>query len=463
MMNVQGVLTDKVNAWGWPWHGLIRPAANPSQGEIVLPNGQTREHPLTGSTNYRIHVPGTPLTWRTPEQAAEDAAAGRAWWNEAILSGTALYGQDLGGWLYCSPDGTRWIIDLDGAQAKRMGEFGKPPQTKAISVSWPADNGQSTPILDFGEGEAPVLQWPVPLDISSDGRKAILMLYIRDPAYGVRERPMPVGFLLVEVTGGAGTPFAAAVTVLHDRAETLGSASYIDAMTVTPGPSGGLIAATGTVTRELTDRIWAVWFGLDGGLVHCYVDCYEEYQQEYEQSTLGSRRTLHRWRLWVEEIKAAELTLEGLEETASPPTAGTDGTTHFFATLNGAVYRDEILIGSTGPLPKPPPLVSMQLLFPRGAFGTPGMGEAFDIIAYSNNMIGLYVVLTAQTPLPVHRYIGAACPATASAPLLLDESHAAALAFFPDRNKLYGPRPYCAWNPVTHEASALSAGIVGWI
>lgn len=457
MINIGGVPTDKVNVWGWCWHGLIRPADNPSQGEILLPNGQTKEHPLTGSTNYRIYVPGTPAVVRTPEQQAADEAAGRQWWNEAILSGTGLYGQDLGGWLYCSPDGTRWIIDLDGAQAKRMGEFGKPPQTKAMTVTWPADNGQSTPSLDFGEGEAPVFQWPVPIDISSDGRKAILMLYMRDVAYGPLERPMPVGFLLVEVTGGAATPFAANITVLYTRAETLGTSGYTSDLVVEHDGTGNPISANGTETREIIDRIWAAWFNDSGLPIPCLLYRREEAEQHMTVDG-GTKRSRFLWQLKVDSTLACEADLASLFNESPPGTVTASGT------LNGESIYSRTFSGEESPVDAVGPLTLRERLMPRDSIGGVLAGDNSDIVVYSNNLVGLYVRLqetgSAQTE---HRYIGAACPTTPLAPLLMNENHQGTIVTFPDRNRLYGPRPYCAWNPVTHEASALSAGIVGWI
>lgn len=456
MMNICGVFTDRINVWGWPWHGLIRPAANPSQGEIVLPNGQTREHPLTGSTNYRIYVPGTPEVVRSPEQLAADQAAGRQWWNEAILSGTSLYGKGLGGWLYCSPDGSRWIIDLAGGQARRMGEVGKPPQTKAMAVSWPVDNGQSTPSLDFGEGELPYSQWPVPIDIRSDGRAAILMLYVRDVAYGPLERPMPVGFLLVEVTGGASTPFAANVTVLYTRAETLGTSGYTSDLVVEHGTSGP-ISAQGTETREIIDRIWAAWFNESGLPIPCLLYRREEAEQHMTVDG-GTKRSRFLWRLKVAETQACEVDLASLFNESPPGTVTASGT------LNGETIYSRTFSGEESPVDAVGPLTLRERLMPRDSIGGVLAGDHADIVAFSNNLIGLYVSLqetgASQT---VHRYIGAACPTTPLGPLVMNESHQAAIVTFPDRNKLYGPRPYCAWNPVTHEASALSAGIVGWI
>lgn len=456
MMNICGVFTDRINIWGWPWHGLIRPAANPSQGEIVLPNGQTREHPLTGSTNYRIYVPGTPAVLRTPEQLAADEAAGREWWNEAILSGTSLYGKDLGGWLYCSPDGSRWVIDLAGSQARRMGEVNKPAETKAMSVTWPADNGQSTPILDFGEGELPYQQWPVPIDISSDGRKAILMLYVRDAAYGPLERPMPVGFLLVEVTGGAATPFAANITVLYDRAETLGTTGYESDLVVEHSPTGP-ISAEGTETREIIDRIWAVWFNESGLPIPCLLYRREEAEQHMTVDG-GTKRSRFLWQLKVDETQACEMDLASLFNESPPGTITASGT------LNGETIYSQTFSGEESPVDAVGPLTLRERLMPRDSIGGVLAGDHADIVAFSNNLIGLYVSLQETgAPQTVHRYIGAACPTTPLGPLVMNETHQAAIVPFPDRNKLYGPRPYCAWNPVTHEASALSAGIVGWI
>lgn len=470
MMNVAGIPTDEVVIMGWPWHGQVRSAINPSQGEVVLPNGTTREHPVPERpwNTYRVRVPGTPMVTRTPEQLAADAAAGRSWWSQAILCGSSfqLYGRDLGGWLYCAPDGTRWIINLDAGTARRMGEVGGSAVLNTISVSWPADNGQGSPAIDWGTGDPDVYVWrhPVPCDISPDGRRAVLMLYANDPSPLIMagERPIPLGFLLVEISGSAGEPFTATVTVLHTRSETLGTLTYQNDMTVTHGPSG-VITSTGQVNQEQNGRIRAVWFGPTGDLVRCYVDRRDEEQAEFAEPNFGYRRRLSRWRLRVGETLVAEARLEGTYESLTPGTPTDSGTVRYIGRLNGQEFYNQVLEGVQSASEPPAPLTVAQQAGPSSAWGPLILGEKIDVLHISNNMVVFYVRTTEDGVQFQHHYIGAATPASADSPVVVNESDQTSTVPSDRREILYGPRSYSSWNPVTHVAAPLAATPVGWI
>lgn len=461
MMNVAGIPTDEVVIFGWPWHGQVRSATNPSQGEVVLPNGATREHPVPERpwNTYRVRVPGTPMVTRTPEQLAADAAAGRSWWSQAILCGSSfqLYGRDLGGWVYSAPDGSRWIIDLAGGAARRLGEIGGPAMLRTLTVTWPSDNGQVTPSLDDGSGEPPVFQWPAPLDITPDGRQAILMLYTNDTAYAPGERPMPVGFLRVEVTGGVGTPFAAEVTVLHDRAETLGVGTYESDLVPGYNDVGQLVSAEGTESRGFTGRIWAAWFGQDGTPIACTLDRTATSEQHVANNA-GTKSARLLWVLRVAGIEAARVDLQSTTAGGEPADVTTTGT------LNGEAIYSHTTPGVVDPYPPQGPLSVRERLMPRDTIGGVLAGDLSDVMVLGNNLVALYVrLLETGSAQPEHRVIGAACPTTPQGLVVMNETHLATVVTTPERNRLYGPRPYSAWNPVTHVAAPLAATPVGWI
>ncbi len=449
----------KVNIWGWPWHGLISKADEFSPSQLQLPNGTQRDHELPERPwyTYRVKVPGVAAISRTPEQVAADLALGMQWRNEAILcgSGYQVYGKDLGGWIYCAPDGSRWVINRSAATARRLGLIGKPADVRSISISMPADTGQSTPVVNLGSGPVFVVVDPMPVDITPDGRKAILMQYCSDPAYSPGERRIPLGFLLAEVSGGVATAFTLTVTVLHNRVATLGTTDYEDAMTVTNDAFGNPIAATGYEVREIFGRIWAVWFDAAGEPQTCTVDKYSEFAQEYPLGgATAYQRNLLRWRLKVDGVTAAEAELESIFD--SPQTGNYDAT----GTLNAETIYSAVVPGYLTALPKAGPYDLLYQVMPRNYLESVNAGDQLDILPFGNNLIAFYVRLSqTASALPEHRYLGAATPQGAVA---LSATEYAAIVTSPDRNALYGPAPYGALNPVTYEFVAPSAAPIGW-
>lgn len=271
--------------WGWPWHGRATRATAFSPLQLTLNNGTTRVHPgpvENGHYTYRLKVPGVAPVVRTPEELAADYAQGREWRNEAILVGRPfqLHGRELGGWIYCAPDGTRWIIDLDNAQVRRFGELGRPAQVQALSVAWPSDLGQSTPALGGF-----VRRWSSAIDVSPDGRRAIFMLYVTDERWSEVIRPVPVGFLLVTVSGNAGG-ISIATDVLRTREQTLGTPVHAFAITqaqhfLPTSPPTEYWTSNGYAEAGVTGRIVAMWFSPDDGQP---VECTVDYLHRYETS-----------------------------------------------------------------------------------------------------------------------------------------------------------------------------------
>ncbi|MDU9400789.1 hypothetical protein [Pseudomonas sp. zfem003] len=292
----------------------------------------------------------------------------------------------------------------------------------------------------------------------------MLMLYANDPSPLIMagERPIPLGFLLVEISGSAAEPFTASVTVLHTRSETLGTLTYQNDMTVTHGPSG-VITSTGQVNQEQNGRIRAVWFGPTGDLVRCYVDRRDEEQAEFAEPNFGYRRRLSRWRLRVGETLVAEARLEGTYESLTPGTPTDSGTVRYIGRLNGQEFYNHVLEGVQSASEPPAPLTVEQQAGPSSAWGPLILGEKIDVLHISNNMVVFYVRTTEDGVLFQHHYIGAGTPASAESPVIVNESDQTSTVPSDRREILYGPRSYSSWNPVTHVAAPLAATPVGWI
>ncbi len=457
MISVLGVLTDKVSVCGWPWHGRIDKPDEFSPAVVHLPNGTTRPHelPEMAGYTYRVKVPGVAPITRSPDQVVADMAAGMAWRNEAILCGRyfQLYGKDLQGWVYCAADGSRWIINLAAETATLLGAAGKPSMVKSIAISWPADDGQSTPAIAIPD--LVVKRAEMPVDIRADGGQAILMLYFSDPAYDIDARKIPLGFLRLDLTGSVADPFAAAVTVLRTRAQTLGSMTYVDDMTVTTDHFGNPNSGTGTETRDITDRIWAMWFDASGAVQECAVDKHSEDQQEIPLgSTAAYQRARISWTLKLAGTPVVVVDLQSEANNVSPTEYSTIGT------LNSDQIFNQTNLGNLAPYAKGGPFTPDAQVMTRNNMGSVNAGDFFDIHAYSNNLIGFYVRLvgTGSTH-PEHHYFGAASPGGA---VTVSHVESAELVSGPPQNKLYGPKPYGAYNPVTSEVIAPVAAPLGW-
>ncbi len=229
--------------WGNPWHGPVLRVG--SQHILTLPNGQTMVYPTSVSSSrrtgdtYLVKVPGVADVVRTPEEAADDVVRGRQWWNKAILSSQTfhLYGKALNGWIYCDPAGARWrvaglnnigISSNSGSWAvtlTRFGEFQGEPQAFGYTVSL-SDLGQAAPILSNQVS----LQFQV-RDIKPEGSRAMVAIVATRgisseggfwPEFsGDRWFPV-VGWLELSISG-AGSAAALSLSVLHTRAETIGT------------------------------------------------------------------------------------------------------------------------------------------------------------------------------------------------------------------------------------------------
>lgn len=229
--------------WGCPWRGLWR------SGALELPNGSTRPAPgLSGvdpGDTFLQRMPWAPGATRTPEEAAADAAAGRQWPDYFLLSGTGryIYGQlkpwSVEGWVYAAPDGTAWQVQyadltvfpgsFDGRViVSRIGAYAP----DAAEHEYPlmlADNGLGSPVLpDIVENGA-AIPGGVGMymrDIRPDGSAAIISIE-HDAVHGAGSgnclKSIPVIFYLLELSGTPGVDFAASISVLYSKAQTLGT------------------------------------------------------------------------------------------------------------------------------------------------------------------------------------------------------------------------------------------------
>lgn len=226
--------------WGNPYRGLCR------NSSIALPNGASRACPQPwGETtdDYGQTLlqrgPGAYVV-RSPGEAARDTELGYTWRTDALLAGSdfELYGQVLGGYIYCAPDGSRWHIaamwpTVQAQQpltvsitATRFGEFdGAAPVVQNL-VATLADIGQAEP--DPAKPVSGTVSIAV-CDLQPDGSRALLMLYL---PFAVLQQwgysnanigKRPLGWLELTLSGGAAG-LSASLVVVRTRAQALGMA-----------------------------------------------------------------------------------------------------------------------------------------------------------------------------------------------------------------------------------------------
>ncbi|TRO14338.1 hypothetical protein EQ836_07640 [Ectopseudomonas mendocina] len=317
-----------VPPWGWPWHGRVD-----RSNVLHLPGGKTMPYfpPDRANHTYRVKVPGVAAIARSPEELAADIALGREWRNEAIMHAHMLYGRELGGWIYCAPDDTRWVIRLSGS-AVSFGVLGGAPASQALTVSWPTDDIEVGDELNLGGTPYLVQRWPLPVDVAPDGARAIFMLYANDPSFNVGLRPLPLGFQLVTVGGESGA-ISVSITTLRTLEQTLGTALFEDLRereartnrqtwpphpgTVNdlapdralPDPPGTEYAtgdwqtgfnyekSVGTMASHVLGRILALWFDPLGAIIECTMDYRIDIDVNFPEfeSTPTSNPDKNRW------------------------------------------------------------------------------------------------------------------------------------------------------------------------
>lgn len=484
-----------VPPWGWPWHGRLDSAG------LHLPNGMSINTVyMPGDMpwlTYRHQVPGIAEVERSEDELAADQAAGREWRNQSILCGRYfnLYNRDLGGWIYSAPDGSNWIISLEGESATLFGVLGGKQVIRSMPVTWPADLGQATPVI----AGAVVKRDNAPVDISPDGSRAVLMLYMEDPdgtiAPGVR--PIPLGFLLVTVTGDHQTGFAAVASVLRTRGQTLGTYTGLDAYsgelresrwTIGPpyphdpespvvvdrpaesDPPGTVYAGTdvngqlaryavreGTRTDAVQNKILAVWFNAAGELVECTLDFQILYTWNYPAaafnvgpSPTSISRTTSNTTTYTLALKVGGELATTMEEVVvhTEHWENQAGTVEQTETLNGEDVTGQFnpIAGTWAPVPFDfSNWTRQQQCLIRSRL------RPFDWVRYSNNLFGLYVRVKPDE-LYIQHYRGPAAPVAGG------EAYQVRRADLDEPESIFGPLRYGSLNPITGEHTAPSDG-----
>ncbi|MDR1995160.1 hypothetical protein [Azonexus sp.] len=168
--------TDVIEYFGDPWHGKV------IGNTLTLPNGQTRpvpgETPIGGDC-FMVQIPGQPAISATPEQVAEDSAAGRTWLNHGLMAGEnhCIYGSALGPgrWIYIDPTGTPWLASISGfglagfdLSFRRFGLIPASPEESQVA--------QTEQIDMTGLGVGTYDHWQID-DIKKDGSGVLVVMW----------------------------------------------------------------------------------------------------------------------------------------------------------------------------------------------------------------------------------------------------------------------------------------------
>ncbi|MCY1276507.1 hypothetical protein D9M68_364070 [compost metagenome] len=154
MIELNGIFGE-LEVWGWPWHGVLESEPTAGGGtledyylrradgsrKLLLRNSPPYEDALGpqvfnslrnahtsarafGGVTHQVRVPGHVMPPRSPEQLAQDNAAGFEWCDAAMLSSLShnLYSQPLGQhkWLFCQSS-ARWLMELTFTSIPRPG------------------------------------------------------------------------------------------------------------------------------------------------------------------------------------------------------------------------------------------------------------------------------------------------------------------------------------------------------
>jgi hypothetical protein len=322
--------------WGNPHRGLVQ------GGALAMLGGITRSAQQPSGDGQRDSLGGTLLqrgpaaaVARAPEELVDDAARGYEWRTDAIISGgnMDLYGQTIGGFVYCAPDGSRWLIEAAhlptvtttqplnlSLTAKRFGDFGPGTvETRTLTAT----------LASIGQADADPLQSVgtladmVVCDIKPDGSRAMIMLYLPGSvlfSWGEGQQEIcrhPLGWLELTIGGGVAG-LTANVSVLRTRTQTLGSQSVIFGNW--SGAGSFQLAGQVTTSEDFgTHRIDTTTWAPGTGGVFNYA------QQTLAENASFAGRILA---LWYSTVGLDEVTLE-LSYTASGgnqvPTETTSG------------------------------------------------------------------------------------------------------------------------------------------
>lgn len=217
-------LGAEVHVFGTPYHGLCR------AGTLTLPDASTKtvSQPIGGDV-LALRVPGNQPLNRTPVEIAADLAIGREWLEYAIFSGSTrfYYGSALGSinkWIWAVSMAEKWVVTINNpttaltvnsgglacsisvtlTEACKFVPSGYTPATHTFTVSATLSGAWRNPNVDTA---VPFQVGLEVADVSSDGRKAILVVKRRylDARKGAQ------GFILLDLTStsaGAVTEIA---------------------------------------------------------------------------------------------------------------------------------------------------------------------------------------------------------------------------------------------------------------
>lgn len=372
---------SRLTIWGCPWHGLVQ------GGVLELPNATQLTWPQPGRGDTRlIEFSGVAPVSRTVEQAAADAAAGKQWRHQAILSGedAHIYGQALGAgsWLWQDAELKVWRVTLPLGLAssfsagidttidiERFGAFGADPESYTAALVQ-ADIGQGSPTINGLDQQGAANGPPITgasariVDTTKRGDRAIIELLIDGDAL---LRGPSVGYLEVSLSG-TGAAAGAAVSVLKTRAQTIGAVaesstdervyrdhSFITLETLryegtlqiseseTTGwvldPTPEQVASYGkdvaffgpsSASSSLTGRVVAMWYEDDVAVAVTLDAINTESMTASINGTFSGRRESHSWPPYdtttlIEETRKQDVTLTWITSTSWGFTLKVDG------------------------------------------------------------------------------------------------------------------------------------------
>ncbi|WP_346842230.1 hypothetical protein RAL92_10955 [Metapseudomonas otitidis] len=217
----------------WPWHGRLY------ENRLILPNGQSRAHPMPEDHSRAVSNPGDTHLIRvagvppiTPEEAAQAPEGGQFWAGRALLSGTDLYGKRLNGWIYQAKSGSNWWLRLEnlsvGASSttgrfriRRFGVAGGDPgeffQYFTLPYGASSLSERSKVGVDLRAANSDRLQLHA---VSATGRHAVLALTAANniAQRPLDQRPRAYRYYLASVTG-EGQELLVAITPLYGAAD----------------------------------------------------------------------------------------------------------------------------------------------------------------------------------------------------------------------------------------------------
>lgn len=241
---------DRMETFGFPWHGLWRQAS----GDVLSILGTSKPLSLYGLNSGYLPADGDCFVVRHPEAAGavasvEEAAAGMSWPDYALFSGAnrVYAGAELGrrSWVYVAPDGSCWLAYLPIAQFTQV-------STGAINTTLTL-----SPFGRFGEPEDPVPSMQsIQVALAADWFAASHAAFYSDARYyiddinplGARVLLTPgAGLGMVELRITGTPPAASAELVVVWTAETAKGTEQTGGSSTTE-TVGGVLKRVGTGT-----------------------------------------------------------------------------------------------------------------------------------------------------------------------------------------------------------------------